>query len=140
MKIEILDPNSPYGVVFTLMSGGVQSPEQLRMDAEVEAQVQQGLRSVDTVVYNRGNMHHRFEFASTRQYNSVREAEVALVDYPYNVPTTGIIRFTPEQGGAGDVRYMRNGTVHAFAAQQVGLAILWHFTVSGGALSNTPPP
>jgi hypothetical protein len=126
MKIEI-------GAV-TLCAGALDSPEDLQREAADSLQVIPGLRATWAQAVNRGNRVHTLRFQLTKTYASVQLAEVALLDHPGDVPTTGNVKITSE-GSSPTVRYIRNATVHAFAARQIGLSILWQYTITGGEIS-----
>lgn len=128
MKIEI--------GALTLCAGGLDSPEDLTREAADTIQVIAGLRAEFGQAVNRGNRMHTLRFQLTKSYASVQLAEVALLDHPDEVPTTGNVKLTSE-GSAPTVRYIRNATVHAFAARQIGLSILWQYTITGGEISAT---
>ena len=95
-----------------------------------------GLRAVAVQVFNRGNRAHTLRFQITRAYSTVKAAETALLDHPDEVPITGNVKLTTE-GSSPVVRYIRNATVHAFAARQTGVCIRWIYTITGGAISSS---
>jgi len=128
LKIEI-------GAV-TLCAGGLDSPEDLTREAADTIQVIAGLRAVWGQAVNRGNRVHTLRFQLTKSYDTAQLAEVALLDHPGDVPTTGNVKLTSE-GTSPTVRYIRNATVHAFAARQIGVSILWQYSITGGEISAT---
>jgi hypothetical protein len=119
---------------YTLCAGGSESPEDLSRDAADTIQIVPGLRAVEVQVFNRGNRAHSLRFQITRSYATVKAAETALLDHPDEVPTSGNVKLTTE-GASPVVRYIRNATVHAFAARQTGVAIRWVYTITGGEIS-----
>lgn len=128
MKIEI--------GAYTLCAGGSESPEDLAREGADTIQIAPGLRAEAVQVFNRGNRAHTLRFQITRAYASVKAAETALLDHPDEVPTSGNVKFTTE-GASPAVRYLRNATVHAFAARQIGVCIKWVYTITGGAVSTS---
>jgi hypothetical protein len=122
---------------FTLCAGGLESPEDLTREAADTIQVVAGLRAVSGQAYNRGNRVHTVRFQMTRSYASIQAAELALLDHPAEVPTSGNVKITTE-GSSPDVRYLLNATAHAFAARQIGVSLVWVYTLTGGAISASP--
>ena len=140
MKIEILDASDPvHGTPYVLVAGGLDSPEDFAVNAEDMVQLLESVRAPELGVRNRGNRRHNLTFQLTRGYADIPTAEQALLDHPAEVPTEGTIRLTVEGTGTPAVRYLYNATVHAFAAQQIGCAILWRYTLTGGQLGATAP-
>ena len=129
MKIEIGS--------YTLCAGGAESPEDLSREAEDSVQIAPGLRATAVQAFNRLNRQHRLRFQITRTYSDWQAAELALLDHPDEVPTTGNVKISTE-GGTPTVRYIRNATVHAFAARQIGVSIQWIYTITGGAIASSP--
>jgi len=128
MKIEI--------GAFTLCAGALESPEDLAREAADTVQLLPGIRAAYAGTLNRGNRSHTIRFQITREYADNQAAELALLDHPAEVPTTGDVKFSTE-GGTPTVRYLRNATCHAFAARQIGRSILWTYTLTGGEIATS---
>lgn len=130
MKIEV--------GAFTLCAGGLESPEDLAREAADTIQVAPGLRATVVKVFNRGNRAHTIRFQITRTYADLKAAETAWLDHPGEVPTSGIVKITTE-GADPAIRYLLNATVHAFAVRQIGVSLLWVYTITGGQITDTEP-
>lgn len=121
---------------YTLCAGGLESPEDLAREAADTLQIVPGLRAQYAQAINRGNRTHTLRFSITRTYADFAAVEAALLDHPADVPTNGTVEITTE-GGTPIVRYMRNATVHAFAARQIGVSIVWTYTITGGEIATS---
>lgn len=133
MKIEI-------GESYTLIAGGLESPEDQAVNAQEAVQLIEAIRAASIQAINRGNLARVHTFQITRSYDSIGAAELALFKHPGEIPKSGDITITVEPcDESAPYITLANATVHAYAAVQTGKSIQWRYTITSGACSITEP-
>ena len=116
---------------YLLADDGVMSPIGLRVSAVRKNEVAEFLRAEDVEVFDRGNQIVSMSWSVIRQFDTIEECELFLIDEAANAPRLGTLTITAQSTGGR--RVVDGAHLASIEAVQQGCSSIHTYQIIGPA-------
>jgi len=119
---------------FTLVPGGDEGTEELRIIGKNATQTATGLRWEAAEVIDRENTETTITFNVTRTFATMGAAETFMLRHDSDMPVAPDIYFTSEGEGGGQISVLYGAVVEVVDRRQTGGTIFISYSIKGGLI------